>query len=158
LLAYYGVFFGFGALYYDCDDTDGRLGRGWWLSLPLGLLVAYPIAVGSLDDRPVTAIAQVIYVWAMSFGLMGLFRRFLSEQNEKLRYVSDSSYWLYLAHLPLVFLGQAIVRTWAIPSGIKFVLMCAGVTSLLLVSYEYMVRYTFIGRLLNGPRSRNDNK
>jgi peptidoglycan/LPS O-acetylase OafA/YrhL len=157
LLAYYGVFFGFGALYYDCDDPEGRLGRWWWLSLPLGLLVAYPIGVDSLDDRPVTAMAQVVYVWAMSFGLIGLFRKCLSEQNEKLRYVSDSSYWLYLAHLPLIFLGQAIVRTWAIPSILKFVLLCAGVTALLLVSYEYLVRYTLIGRLLNGPRSRNVN-
>ena len=154
LLFYYGIFFAFGVLYYDCDDQEGRLGRWWWLSLLLGLLVAYPIAVGYLDNRLVTSIAQVVYVWVMSFGLMGLFRIFLSSENSRLRYISDSSYWLYLAHLPLVFLGQAMVRTWPIPSGIKFIVVCVGVTAVLLVSYHYLVRYTFIGRLLNGPRTR----
>ncbi len=154
LLLYYGLFFAFGSLYYDSDDQDGRLGRWWWLSLPLGLLVAYPIGVDSLDDRLRTSIAQVVYAWAMSFGMMGLFRRVLPTGNTRIRYISDSSYWLYLAHLPLTFLAQAIVRTWPIPSGIKFVLICAGVTGVLLISYEHLVRYTFVGRLLNGPRTR----
>jgi len=42
LLVYYGIFFGFGALYYDCDDRDGRLGRWWWVSIPVAL-VAWPL-------------------------------------------------------------------------------------------------------------------
>jgi len=31
LLLYYGLFFAFGALYFECDDAPGRLGRWWWL-------------------------------------------------------------------------------------------------------------------------------
>ena len=40
LLLYYAIFFAFGALYYDADDRDGRLGRWWWLTIPLALVVA----------------------------------------------------------------------------------------------------------------------
>ncbi|MGB0582979.1 MAG: acyltransferase family protein, partial [Limisphaerales bacterium] len=29
VMFYYAIFFGFGALYYDCKDNEGRLGR-WW--------------------------------------------------------------------------------------------------------------------------------
>ena len=38
LLLYYGIFFGFGALYYDANDDEGRLGRRWWFLLPFALV------------------------------------------------------------------------------------------------------------------------
>src|SRR5690606_12659378 len=31
LLAYYAVFFGFGALYFESRDETGEMGRRWWL-------------------------------------------------------------------------------------------------------------------------------
>ena len=43
ILAYYAVFFFFGALYFDCDDQEGQLGRWWRITLPVALLVVFPI-------------------------------------------------------------------------------------------------------------------
>ena len=79
LLLYYGIFFGFGALYYDANDDEGRLGRRWWFLLPFALVIALPVGLATLPVRPVTAVAQVVYAWFMSFGTMGLFRRVLRE-------------------------------------------------------------------------------
>jgi peptidoglycan/LPS O-acetylase OafA/YrhL len=154
LLLYYGIFFGFGALYYDANDDEGRLGRRWWLLLPVALVIAFPVALATLPLRPVTAAAQVVYAWFMSFGTMGLFRRVLRRERSWVRYISDSSYWLYLTHVPLVIAAQAIVAPWPLPSHVKFVLLLGAVTAILLVSYQLFVRYTWIGVILNGPRTR----
>jgi peptidoglycan/LPS O-acetylase OafA/YrhL len=73
------------------------------------------------------------------------------------RYVSDSSYWLYLVHLPLIIVGQVLVRGLELPAMVKFTVLVAGATVILLVSYQLLVRYTWIGRLLNGPRTRRQS-
>ena len=71
-----------------------------------------------------------------------------------MQYLSDSAYWLYLAHLPLIIAAQLAVRDWPIPAFAKFLLIVAVVTSFLLWTYQVLVRYTWLGRFLNGPRTR----
>jgi len=154
LLLYYGIFFGFGALYFDSDDEAGRLGRWWWLLLPFGFFLALPIGLALMVFRPITSIAQVVYTWTVSFGIMGLFRSMLKRENKTVRYLSDASYWLYLTHLPLILAAQVVVRDWPLPATLKFVLIGSTVTAVLLVAYHTAVRYTWIGRMLNGPRTR----
>ena len=155
LLVFYGIFFAFGAFYYDCDDRDGQLAKYWRWSLPLGLFVFLPLARATLGQVVVSGCFQVICAWAISFGCIGLCNRYLTKENKTIRYLSDSAYWLYLAHLPLIILLQAWVRDWDIPAFPKFVFVCSLCTILLLVSYQFLVRYSFIGLLLNGPRSRS---
>ncbi len=158
LLAYYAVFFGYGALYFDSEDHGGRLGRRWWLTLPLALLVVYPAGLaatyGDKNLHSIAILLQVIYVWMMSAAMMGLFRRFVSQERPWIRYLSDASYWMYLAHLPLVVAAQLWVRDWPLAAGLKFALVCGGVFALLLISYEYLARYTWIGALMNGRKHR----
>jgi len=166
VLVFYAVFFGFGALYFDRDDDSGRVGRWWWLSLPLGLFIIFPLGMefslgvsGFRDEiapsvlhRPISALLQVTYAWMMTFGLMGLFRRLLTKVNYSIRYISDSSYWLYLAHLPLIIGAQMLVRDWPMPAIGKFTLVCGVVTALLLLTYQTLVRDRWLGRFLNGPK------
>lgn len=154
LLLYYLIFFGFGALYYAADDEQGRLGRWWWLALPVGLLVAFPVGLFGIGGRGVSVTLQVVYAWAMIVGLMGLFRRLLRKENRTIRYLSDASYWLYLVHLPLIIYAQALVRSWDWSPLAKFLLISVSSLTLLLASYQLCVRYTWIGFVLNGRRSR----
>ncbi len=104
--------------------------------------------------RPIAILLQVIFAWMMTFGSMGFFRSLLARESKAMRYVSDSSYWLYLLHLPLIIVAQAIVRDWPIPAIAKFTVVCVATSGLLLLSYQVFVRYTPIGTLLNGPRRR----
>lgn len=168
VLAYYATFFGFGALYYGFDDRSGRVGERWWLPLSIGLLVVLPlgmaltqgwsgppgVGLGPLPRRTLSIFLQAAYPWLMTFGLMGLFRRVCSAESPGVRYLSDSAYWLYLAHLPLIIAAQYVVRDWPIPALAKFLLIVVVVTCFLLWTYQALVRYTWLGRFLNGPRTR----
>jgi peptidoglycan/LPS O-acetylase OafA/YrhL len=92
----------------------------------------------------------------MVFGSMGLFERYFSQPWPAMRYISDASYWMYLAHLPVVIGLQIVVANW--PGGVlaKFCLINVVSAVLLLASYQLFVRYTWIGALLNGRKKRPD--
>ena len=167
VLAHYAIFFGFGALVYGRPGAIDRLGRGWWLHLSLASLLVAPTLALSLhapDVRDVVAgegtrhllasLGEALYAWLMIFGLVGLCRRLLSGERPAVRYVSDSSYWLYLVHLPLIIVGQVLLRNVDMPAMMKLTLLVVGASAILLLSYRLFVRYTWIGRLLNGPRTR----
>jgi hypothetical protein len=172
VFGYYAIFFFFGAVYYDCDDAAGRLGRSWRWTLPLTLLVIFPvgleIATGyfGLRDawlparhhRLASVAFQALYGWMMSFGCIGMFRSLLTRENKTIRYLSDSAYWLYLAHLPLVIVAQAFISNWPLPAWIKLTLLSVVLTGFLLLTYDKLVRYTWVGRLLNGPRARPEKQ
>ncbi len=168
VFAYYAIFFGFGALYFGFDDRSGRVGDRWWLSLSIGLLVILPSGMALaegwrgpmgyglawLPSRVLSVFLQAAYPWLLTFGLMGMIRRICPVESPRMRYLSDSAYWLYLAHLPLIIAAQLAVKDLPIPAVAKFVLIVVAVTSFLLWTYQVMVRYTWLGRFLNGRRVR----
>jgi hypothetical protein len=165
---YYAIFFGFGALYFSIDDQSGSVGKRWWLPLAIALLVIFPLGMflsngwfgpigitfDSLPGRVLNVFLTAAYPWLMTFGLMGLFKRIYPVENKTMRYLSDSAYWLYVAHLPLIIAAQYVVRDWPLPALAKFLLIVVVVSAFLLWTYQTMVRYTWLGRFLNGPRVR----
>lgn len=164
ILLYYAVFFGFGALYQGTRDEENRLGGWWKILLPLALLGLFPVtmkwihepadASSRMTHKFIGDLLQVSYAWAMCFGLLGLFRRLAVLERPWIRFLSDASYWLYLAHLPLVILAQDAVKNWDLPTAAKFSIILVSVSTLLLVTYRYLVRYRALGTLLNGKRTR----
>jgi hypothetical protein len=162
VLAYYATFFSFGALMYGRRNRRGVLmvdsiGRPWWLVLSVSFLVFLPAGLHFtfVDFQwPVASVLQVLYAWGMCFGLMGVFRVLIPRERRGVRYFSDSSYWIYLVHLPLVIAAQMIVRDWNLGSAVKFLMISVGVTAVLLLSYRTLVRYTPIGTMLNGKKVR----
>jgi glucan biosynthesis protein C len=114
------------------------------------LLVA---GLATMNDRLLATILQPAYAWTMALGLIGLFHRFFAEPRPAMSWLADASYWMYLVHVPLVMAAQLVVRKWPLLAEVKFVLILATVTLLLLASYRWCVRYTPIGSLLNGPRA-----
>lgn len=116
-----------------------------------------PVPDALMFKNPLTfagTLVETTCAWLMCFGLMGLFRWLASRESFTVRYIADASYWMYLAHLPLVIAGQMLVVDWPVHYHVKYLLVVVGVTLVLLISYQFGVRYTFIGRALNGPRTR----
>jgi peptidoglycan/LPS O-acetylase OafA/YrhL len=163
VLGYYGCFFGFGALAYDRQQKDGQglidsVGTGWAAQLLLASVVLFPVGRVLIDDSwVVSSLLQVTFAWTMSFGLIGLFLRYLSTPRFEVRWISDASYWMYLMHLPFIGLGQGIASHLPLNALVNFTLIVVAVTSVMLISYRHLVRYTLVGKLLNGSRTRDQD-
>ena len=89
-------------------------------------------------------------IWCWVFAITGLALRFLSDESPARRYLADSSYWIYLAHLPIVAAFQVLVGHLPWHWSVKFPLILAGSFAVLFASYHLLVRFTFIGAILNG--------
>lgn len=98
--------------------------------------------------------ASALYAWAAALAVTGWFLRHAGGHSPRIRYLSDASYWLYLAHFPLVLWLQVLMLPWDMNCWLKFALNVAINLIVLLFLYDRAVRYTWLGRLLNGPRTR----
>jgi hypothetical protein len=154
ILLYYGIFFAVGTLYFESNDTEARLGSRYGFLLLVSNLVLLPIGLATMQSHPlISGVIQVAFAWSMTFGLIGLLNRYLKHENRTLRYLADSAYWLYIAHHPLVALIQSLMRPWDLPALLKWLMLCVSLIGVLLLSYHFLVRNTWIGWLLNGRRA-----
>ena len=87
-------------------------------------------------------------------GIIGFGVRFLSAPSRLWRYLADASYWVYLVHYPVVVVLQDVLAPVQLHWSVKFPAIVLVTMGFALLSYEYCVRYTFIGRALNGSRPR----
>lgn len=93
-----------------------------------------------------------VVVCLFLFGITGLFIRYGSNHSAKMRYISDSSYWVYLIHLPLTAIIPAFIWDFPFPAFLKFLIVLSSTTIICFTSYHYFVRNTFIGKFLNGRK------
>jgi peptidoglycan/LPS O-acetylase OafA/YrhL len=157
--------FGFGWLLHRQIELLS-VWRRWWplhlvaaaglslVCLSYAALAGNPAAIAemSLADRLWSSAAYPLAIWTWSFGLIGLATAVLTKENKTIRYLADSSYWIYLIHLPVAMVFQVLFANVAWPWFVKFPLMLAIAMALMLLSYQLLVRNTFIGAVLNGKR------
>jgi hypothetical protein len=166
VFAYYAVFFTFGIFWFANPSASSPPLRHWPAWMVLALAVFFPALdaatgrFGWFTGLPgasrhlLSDFLQSLYAWLMTFAWLGLFGALVTKASQRIRWLSDSAYWLYLAHLPLVILAQDAIRTWPVPAMVKLPLLSAVIIGLLLLSYRYLVRPTPLGTFLNGPRRR----
>ncbi len=95
---------------------------------------------------------MALAVFASTLAVLSLALRFASGYSAVRRYLADASYWVYIVHLPLVMVGQILVvnETW--PRFVKFGVVIAGTMAISLLTYQLLVRHSFVGGWLNGRR------
>jgi ABC-type multidrug transport system ATPase subunit/peptidoglycan/LPS O-acetylase OafA/YrhL len=157
----YGVAFSFGwVLHRQAGALDALFAR-WPFYLAAGIalnvwcltMVGPTMGDPELGDRlPLYALAYTTGGWCWTIGLTGASLAFLNRERPVVRYLADSSYWLYLLHLPLVFALQVLVMEWALHWAIKYTLVLGVAMIVLLLTYDLLVRSTYIGEVLNGRR------
>lgn len=162
----YGTAFGFGWL-LQRQIALLQVWKRWW---PLHLFLAAATTIAALGffrggafagDEPTISmqlVAAAVYplaIWTWTFALIGLGVAHMSGHSPLRRYLADSSYWLYLIHIPIIIALQVIFAQIAWPWFVKYpAILVIGFVPMI-ASYHFMVRGTAIGALLNGRRYGN---
>lgn len=164
-VTYYGLFFAAGwwlhRRRHQLDVLHGWLKTYFAVAivafLTLGachLAQAKPAEPHFLRVKLTGLTAASLYAWTMTFVATGWFLRFAGQHRPWIRYLADASYWCYLLHLPLVLWLQVLAAKWPVNGWLKFSFIMLVNVLVLLASYHWCVRHTWIGRLLNGPREK----
>lgn len=159
---HHGLFYAFGyCLYLQRQRLLAvcvRYARGYfWGGLLLCLLVL--LMLDQLLRGATTPGLKLLIAWGYnavtwlwSLALIGLALRWLNRQNAVLRYLADSSYWVYLVHMLGTIGFGALLYGAPLPAELKILLNIIATTLVGLASYQLLVRNTRIGQLLNGKR------
>lgn len=158
-----GLFFGFGWMLYRYPDVLLPLySKNCWRNIVAGILPFFAalILLDSFTRKPGSighiefwiALAYNCATWLWSIGLIGLSARYLSRQNRFLRYLSESSYWVFLVHM-LGTIGFGILL-YDLPLNAitKMAINIAATSLMCIATYHWLVRRSMIGVLLNGRR------
>jgi glucan biosynthesis protein C len=162
LLAYF-IFFVIGWFLFRQPDLLRILERRALRSSVVGVvagiwplaLLAHTANTAARLTRMETLSNSAAYALAMvlvTFGFIGIFLRWMSTPRPVVRYLSDSAYWIYLAHYPLVTALLVALAPWPVHWSVKIPIIVMGSLAILLLSYHFLIRYSWIGMLLSGPR------
>ncbi|MBN8608641.1 MAG: acyltransferase family protein [Caulobacterales bacterium] len=161
----YAVAFSFGWLVNRQPAILESWATHWLSNLSLGvfctvacLMLQGPAPVLTPAEQGVDKMLYValyaLAVWGWALGLIGAAVRFIKRENAAVRYVADASYWIYIVHLPILIALQAATQPLDLPWFAKYPMVVGLTFAIGFVSYELLVRYSWIGANLNGKRER----
>jgi glucans biosynthesis protein C len=161
-LLYYGSFFLLGYVSHTYRDAAQLLMVHVW-RWGLLALVLFPLAqyASHLEyyrqgSHLVAVLGQACCTWALIYFFVGLALRYCDRPSPWVLYTSQSAYWVFLVHMPVIaVLGWWLVR-YDLPAGIKFTLVTGIATVICFATYHYAVQRTWISRFLNGKRFNLD--
>jgi glucans biosynthesis protein C len=137
------------------------LARHWLLNFAIGLVGTLVCLVILGAQAPATIIenykllyaaayAIALVCWTLAFVGVGI--KYLNQQSATIRYLADASYWMYIMHLPLVMALQTSLMLVDLHWAIKFLTITVVSCAILLSTYHYGVRSSWIGQMLNGKK------
>ncbi len=167
--AFYGMFYWAGWQLYGREKVLDRLQPWCWQFVLASFVLFIPhyyllpkLDIGLIQQateaRPPTpklleaVLASYLSVLlTLSALLVG--QKVLARSNAWLKFCSDSSYWVYLIHLPIILFLQTLLIPVAIPVLAKLVFVVVATWLFCMATYVVFVRYTPIGWMLNGKRT-----
>jgi glucan biosynthesis protein C len=158
IVAVYAVPFAFGWLLFLNVDLLDVLPRRAWLYSGLAVVASvayrwsYALPVDPAIKFYVIRAVHSVDMWLLILGVAGLFLRYLGDHSAYRRYLCDSSYFLYIAHMPVIIAFQLLLRDVPLPPLAKIFIALAATIAVLMPIYRFAVRPTFIGAVLNGRR------
>ncbi len=162
-LLHHASFFLAGAGLYGLRHELARIARPapWFLALSIPAFVGRAWLIRG--DQAATlhgtwAVALVafgaLFTWLMVFGAIGAAYRVFRNSSPTLSYLADSSYWIYLVHMPILGLIESDLYLVPGHSVWKAPLVLALTLAIGFGSYQCLVRHTALGAALHGRRKR----
>jgi glucan biosynthesis protein C len=164
VLAVYGGFFALGWMLGrqppEVIAAFGRITATRVLLLTAGLIGTLKLSAIQVDPgHPHFTAAHVGFtlgyatlMWTLVALTLGVFRRWFPQPQPVVRYIADSSYWMYLVHLPVVVWLQVAVAEVPLHWSLKLAFVSGTTIALALLTYDLFVRPTWLGQVLNGRR------
>ena len=152
---FYLFFYLIGWILFKSKHLLNTMMKSDLLCVVLGLIVfSIHFFMGETINEitPLKLLIKSITIWLFIFGITGLFIRYSSNYSARMRYISDSSYWVYLLHLPLTMIIPAFIADWTLHPILKVLIVVTSTTAICFLSYHYLVRWTFIGKFLYGKK------
>src|SRR5262249_5729790 len=115
IVAVYAIPFAFGWLLFLEEDLLEVLVRRAWLYAAFAIVasVAYLCSYGLPVDHAVkfylVRAVHSLAMWLLILAVSGLFLRYLGGHSAWRRYLCDSSYFLYIAHVPVILAFQLLL-------------------------------------------------
>jgi glucan biosynthesis protein C len=160
-LVFYGYLFVIGWCMHKRMDVFELLNKKFPVLIVAGMVLCgvlfYAEFNGLLHNQWLHALAKLgaaLQVILLTMGSIGFFLHYFKSESWFWKYVSDSSYWIYLVHLGLVTGLQLYFLNSGMPGILRFPLVLLIPLILTIATYQWFVRYTFIGNILHGPRKR----
>ena len=161
-LIYYGSFFVFGYGLRHHRDFMQRFTRylRWsagaaLLLFPLSLYLSHvenTAATPAISNHLAAVLAHALCTWALLVFVIGSALRFLDRPSPWILYTSQSSYWVFLWHLPVISLAAWWMVQFDLPAEIKFLCVTSFTAMVCFASYHYWVQRTWLSVFLNGRR------
>ena len=149
---YMGGYFAWGWIVRGRPEELARYGRYAWHALAIApVFLAVVVAtlyrgLAAIEDAPLYAsAASALFAICVMVGFLGLCVRH-GRPHRLLRLASESSYWFYIAHVPIVVALQILVAPIPVPGILKFVAI------VIVTSAACMGSYALVSRL-NARRS-----
>ncbi len=161
-LVYYGSFFVLGYIVHHYRDFLQALARNVaaWAVLA-AILFPLSLYASHLDNSARGAsvalhlgavLANGLCTWVLIYLFLGSALRFFDRESPWIQYVSQSSYWVYLVHMPLVLLAGWWLVQFDFPSPLKFLLVCGFTAVAAFLTFHYWVQKTWLSDFLHGRR------
>ena len=118
------------------------------------LLLRFAAAPLAGWERVVFAGLAAVFPWLTILGGLGVCLEFIKGKGPAMRFLAEASFWVYIIHLPIVMLTQALLLPIPWPGPVKFLVTSAVGATVSVLSYEYVTRYSLVGEIVNGTRKR----
>lgn len=162
---YYGGFFIAGMLLHYGEHTLQYLEAHcfrwlkWFLWCTLlhwatGYIVLSEEAANHHGHRWYSALFLAMAIAALALFITSAYLRWVNFHSKAALFISESSYWLYLIHLPLVIWIPALLHESSLSALQRVFISFVATFAIGMLSYILLVRYTPLGKLLNGKRYR----